>query len=117
MTEGCIPWGVQHELAHGFHDQNTGFDDARVTALRSKPCESGKCKSVPMASGEKRERSGLTHQKESFAEITGYCLGSNDFRPFDAGELKRADPKLFALFEEIWGSLTGRLSSKPTAKP
>jgi hypothetical protein len=85
MTEGRMPCVVLHELAYGFHDPHTGFDDARVTVVRSKYCKSGKCKNVPVTSSEMRERYGLTTQKEFFAET--------------------------------WGSLAGRPSSKPTAKP
>ena len=31
-------------------------------------------------------------------------LGSNDFYPFVAGELKQAEPEIFALLAGIWGS-------------
>ena len=57
-----MPWVVLHELAHGFHDQTIGFDDARVTAAWEKFCKSGKYKSVLTRRGQQREHYGLTDQ-------------------------------------------------------
>ena len=111
-----MPWVVLHELAHGFHDQTIGFEDARVIAVWKKFCESGKYKSVLTSPGPMREHYGLTNQKEFFAEMTEAYFGSNDFYPFVTGELKQAEPETFALLEEIWGPLPGRAQSKPTTK-
>ena len=102
-----MPWVVLHELAHGFHDQTIGFDDARVTAAWKKFCDSGKYKSVLTTSGGMHEHYGLTDQKEFFAEMTESYFGSNDFYPFVTGELKQAEPEIFALMAEIWGPLPG----------
>lgn len=110
-----MPWVVLHELAHGFHDQTIGFDDARVTAVWKKFCDSGKYKSVLTSPGPMREHYGLTNQKEFFAEMTEAYFGSNDFYPFVTGELKQAEPETFALLEEIWGPLPGRAPSKSSA--
>ena len=111
-----MPWVVLHELAHGFHDQAIGFDDARVTAAWKKFCESGKYKSVLTSPGHMREHYGLTNPKEFFAEMTEAYFGSNDFYPFVTGELKQAEPETFALLEEIWGPLPGRTQAKPAPK-
>ena len=111
-----MPWVVLHELAHGFHDQTIGFDDARVTAVWKKFCDSGKYQSVLTSPGPMREHYGLTNQKEFFAEMTEAYFGSNDFYPFVTGELKQAEPETFALLEEIWGPLPGRPQAKASAK-
>ncbi len=111
-----MPWVVLHELAHGFHDQTIGFDDARVTAAWEKFCQSGKYKSVRTSLGKMREHYGLTDQKEFFAEMTESYFGSNDFYPFVTGELMEAEPEIFALFAEIWGPLPGFPSVKPAVK-
>lgn len=103
-----MPWTVLHELAHGFHDQAIGFEDARVTAVWKKFRDSGKYASVLTSPGHMREHYGLTNQKEFFAEMTEAYFGSNDFYPFVTGELKQAEPETFALMEEIWGALPGR---------
>ena len=111
-----MPWVVLHELAHGFHDQTIGFDDARVTAAWKKFCDSGKYQSVLTSPGPMREHYGLTNQKEFFAEMTEAYFGSNDFYPFVTGELKQAEPETFALLEEIWGALPARPPAKPAPK-
>ena len=112
-----MPWVVLHELAHGFHDQTIGFDDARVTAVWKKFCQSGRYKSVLTRPGHLREHYGLTDQKEFFAEMTECYFGSNDFYPFVTGELKQAEPEIFQLLAEIWGPLPKPAPSKPETKP
>ena len=111
-----MPWVVLHELAHGFHDQTIGFEDARVIAVWKKFRDSGKYQSVLTSPGQMREHYGLTNQKEFFAEMTEAYFGSNDFYPFVTGELKQAEPETFALLAEIWGPLPGRTSAKPSPK-
>ena len=111
-----MPWVVLHELAHGFHDQTIGFEDARVIAVWKKFCDSGKYKSVLTSPGPMREHYGLTNQKEFFAEMTEAYFGSNDFYPFVTGELKQAEPETFALLEEIWGPLPTHSQPKPSPK-
>ena len=103
-----MPWCVLHELAHGYHDQVLGFDEPRVTAAWEKFRASGKYASVLTSPGGMREHYGLTNQKEFFAEMTEAYFGSNDFYPFVTGELKQAEPEIFALMAEIWGALPGR---------
>ena len=112
-----MPWVVLHELAHGFHDQTIGFDDERVIAAWKKFCDSGKYKSVLTSPGPMREHYGLNNPKEFFAEMTEAYFGSNDFYPFVTGELKQAEPEIFALMAEIWGPLPGRDKAKASAKP
>ena len=112
-----MPWVVLHELAHGFHDQTIGFEDARVIAVWKKFRDSGKYKSVLTINGHLREHYGLTDQKEFFAEMTECYFGSNDFYPFVAGELKQAEPEIFALLADIWGPLPGSAPSKSKATP
>jgi hypothetical protein len=111
-----MPWVVLHELAHGFHDQVLGFEEPRVTAVWKKFCDSGKYKSVLTSPGHMREHYGLTNQKEFFAEMTEAYFGSNDFYPFVTGELKQAEPEVFALLEDVWGPLPTRSQSKTAIK-
>lgn len=110
------PWVVLHELAHGFHDQTIGFDEPRVKAAWKKFRDSGKYKSVLTVSGKMHEHYGLTDPKEFFAEMTECYFGSNDFYPFVAGELKQAEPEIFDLLADIWGSLPGFAPSPSKAK-
>ena len=112
-----MPWVVLHELAHGFHDQTIGFDDARVIAVWKKFSQSGKYKSVLTSPGHLREHYGLTDPKEFFAEMTECYFGSNDFYPFVTGELKQAEPEIFKLLADIWGPLPGSAPSKTKPNP
>ncbi len=112
-----MPWVVLHELSHAYHDQVPGFDDPRIRAAWEKFRDSGKYKSVLTSPGHMREHYGLNDPKEFFAEMTECYFGSNDFYPFVTGELKQAEPEIFALMAEIWGPLPGRPQSKPAPKP
>ncbi|CAN5823324.1 metallopeptidase [soil metagenome] len=106
-----MPWVILHELTHAYHDQVLGFEEPRIKAAWERFCASGKYKSVLTSPGTMREHYGLTNQKEFFAEMTESYFGSNDFYPFVAGELKQAEPEIFALLNDIWGSEPG--SQKP----
>ena len=99
-----MPWVALHELTHAFHDQVLGFEEPRIKAVWQKFHDSGKYKSVPTSTGGDREHYGMTNQKEFFAEMTESFFGSNDFFPFVPGELKRAEPDIYTLMEEIWGA-------------
>jgi hypothetical protein len=110
-----MPWVVLHELAHAYHDQVLGFDEPRVVAAWEKFRDSGKYNSVLTSPGEMREHYGITDQKEFFAEMTESYFGSNDFYPFVAGELKHAEPGIFALMADIWGPLPEKF--QPIPKP
>ncbi|MBM3765730.1 MAG: zinc-dependent peptidase [Acidobacteria bacterium] len=106
------PWVVLHELAHGFHDQVLDFDEPRVKDAWKRFRAGGKYKSVLTTSGKMREHYGVTDQMEFFAEMTECYFGSNDFYPFVAGELKQAEPEIFALLADIWGPLPGFAPSR-----
>lgn len=111
-----MPWVVLHELTHGYHDQVLGYDEPRIKAAWKKFVDSGKYKSVLTSPGHMREHYGLTNQMEFFAEMTESYFGSNDFYPFVTGELKQAEPEIFALLEDIWGLLPQRPLSKIKVK-
>ena len=112
-----MPWVVLHELSHGYHDQVLGFDEPRLVAAWKRFRDSGNYKSVLTSPGPMREHYGLTNQKEFFAEMTECYFGSNDFYPFVTGELKQAEPELFALLREIWGPLPEQDKRRAKAKP
>jgi hypothetical protein len=111
-----MPWVVLHELAHAFHDQTLGFDESRIRAAWEKFRDSGKYRTVVMSNGRTREHYGLSDAKEFFAEMTECYFGSNDFFPFVAGELKQAEPEVFALMQEVWGPLPERAQPNSAAK-
>jgi hypothetical protein len=102
------PWAVLHELAHAYHDRVLGFDEPRLRAAWKKFRANERYKSVLTSPGGSREHYALTDPKEFFAEMTECYFGANDFYPFVAGELKEAEPEIFALLRDIWGPLPGR---------
>ncbi len=96
------PWMVLHELAHAYHDQVLGFEEPRIKAAWKKFVASGKYTSIKHINGRMTRHYALTDQKEFFAEMSESYWGKNDFFPFDADELRRAEPEIYALLEEIW---------------
>ncbi|HUF63812.1 MAG TPA: hypothetical protein VMN36_17170 [Verrucomicrobiales bacterium] len=96
------PMVVLHELAHAYHDQVLGFDDARVREAYQKAKESGKYEKVLLYTGERVRHYGLTDHKEYFAEGTEAFFYRNDFYPFVRAELKEHDPELASVLQEIW---------------
>jgi hypothetical protein len=98
------PWSVLHELAHAYHDQVLGFDNAEVVAAFARFRDGGKYKSVLHINGRKVKHYGLTNQMEFFAEMTEAFFGQNDFFPFNRAELKREEPEVFELLTKIWGT-------------
>lgn len=113
-----MPWVVLHELAHGYHDQVLGFDNAKVKAAWQKFRDGGKYATVLTSPGYDREHYGITNPQEFLAEMTESYFGSNDFYPFVTGELKQAEPEIFNLMAEIWGPLPqgGRRKTPVAAK-
>ena len=96
------PWSVLHELAHAYHDQVLGFDNAEILAAYQKFKDSGRYTSVLHINGKLTKHYALTDQKEFFAEMTESFFGVNDFFPFNRAELQHEEPEIFALLTKIW---------------
>ena len=97
------PWMVLHELAHAYHDQVLGFDHPKVKAAYEAARKSGKYEKVLIWNGRIGRHYAMTDHKEYFAENTEAYFGTNDIYPFVKAELKRHDPKIYAVLEELWG--------------
>jgi len=97
------PWCVLHELAHAYHDQVLGFEEARIRAVWDHYVASDHDRMVLYTGGGRRRHYALTNHKEFFAEMTEAYFGMNDFFPFTNPELKESEPEAFTLLEEIWG--------------
>ena len=82
------PWSVLHELAHAYHDQVLGFEDAAIKAAWVRFRDNGKYDKTLHISGKQVRHYGLTNQMEFFAEMTEAYFGHNDFFPFNRAELK-----------------------------
>jgi len=97
------PWMVLHELAHGYHDQVLGFDNAEVHACYEHARQAKLYDSVLHWDGHKVRAYALTNDREYFAEATEAYFGTNDFYPFVRAELRTHDPQAYALLEKLWG--------------
>ncbi len=97
------PWCLLHELAHAYHDQVLGFDEARIRDTYKSYQASGHGDSALLITGKRVRHYGLTDHKEFFAEMTEAYFGTNDFFPFNRGELMEAEPAIYKLMAAIWG--------------
>jgi len=97
------PWCVLHELAHAYHDQVLGFDEVRIRDAYAAYKASGRGEAALLVNGERARHYGLTNHKEFFAEMTEAYFGTNDFFPFNRGELKTAEPEIYELMKTLWG--------------
>jgi hypothetical protein len=97
------PWMVLHELAHGFHHREFGYDEPRIAAAHAAARQAGLYDSVLRSNGKSERHYALNNPMEYFAEATEAYFGTNDFYPFVRAELKRHDPRGCELIEEIWG--------------
>jgi hypothetical protein len=100
-----MPFFAFHELAHAYHDQVLGFDNAEVRAVYEAAKKSGRYDKVKRWTGEKitEERAyAMNNAKEYFAESSEAYFGRNDFYPFTRTELKEHDPQMYVLLERLW---------------
>ena len=99
------PYVILHELAHAYHDQVIGFNDDAIRQAYQAARNSGSYDEVLLHTGQVARHYGMNNAKEYFAESTEAYLGVNDFYPFVRAELKKHDPGMFRLMQEIWGPL------------
>jgi hypothetical protein len=99
------PWCIMHELAHAYHDQVLGFNEARIKKAWENYVAANRGQRVLHINGRSTRHYAMTNEKEFFAEMTEAYLGTNDFYPFVYGELKQAEPEIFGLLQEIWGEV------------
>jgi alpha-L-fucosidase 2 len=111
------PWCVLHELAHAYHDQVLGFDEARIRDAHKAYKESGHGDAALLITGERVRHYGLTNQMEFFAEMTEAYFGTNDFFPFNRGELMTAEPAIYQLMATLWGPLANAEKKKAATRP
>ncbi|MBT6783229.1 MAG: metallopeptidase [Planctomycetes bacterium] len=97
------PWVMLHEMAHAWHDQIITFKDPDILAAYKKAVSSKKYEQVLHIHGQERRHYSLTDHKEYFAEGTEAFVGTNDFFPFVKPELKKHDPALYNILQQIWG--------------
>jgi len=96
-------WMVFHELAHAYHDQVLGWDNADIKAAFSQAQEGGTYDLVLKYSGQRARAYAVADHKEYFAELSEAFFGCNDFYPFVQAELKEHDPLGYQTVRRAWG--------------
>ena len=105
------PWMVLHELAHGYDDRMLDPRGAGASAALGRELEEllaqakagGRYDSVLHWDGGHVAHYALNNSEEYFAEASEAWLGTNDFFPFVAAELREFDPALAAFLAKVWG--------------
>ena len=99
------PYVVLHELAHSYHDQVLGFNHPEIIDTFKAAKNQKIYEEILDHTGRKVKHYCLSNEKEYFAEMTEAYFGVNDFYPFVRAELKKHDPRMYALLEKIWGKI------------
>ena len=97
-----MPLFILHELAHAYHDQLFGFEEARVKAAYQRAAERGDYGAVKNHAGKTMRAYAMTNPMEYFAETTEAFFGHNYFYPFNRDELKKHDPQMYRLLAHLW---------------
>lgn len=97
------PWLVLHELSHGYHDEVLSFRHPKILALYAEAKKSGKYDKVLVWNGKQERAYHMSTPMEYFSETTEAYFGQNDVYPFVKVELRRHDPNMYSLLEELWG--------------
>lgn len=101
-----MPMLLLHELAHAYHDQVLGFEQAAIRKAFRSARESGIYNEVERSNGSIEKAYAMTTPMEYFAETTEAFFGVNDFYPFTRTELERHDRRMYDLLAELWDAET-----------
>ncbi len=99
------PAVILHELAHAYHDQVLGFGHEDILSAYDQAMKEKLYDQALLYTGETVRHYGATDHKEYFAESTESYFYHNDFYPFVRAELKRHDPRAYAVMEKVWGKI------------
>ncbi|MCC7495300.1 MAG: hypothetical protein IT204_23325 [Fimbriimonadaceae bacterium] len=97
------PWMICHELAHAWHHQVVGYDNAELRQAFEAAQAAGNYAQVLLYDGRRTRHYALNNVQEYWAEATEAYFGRNDFYPFVNAELREHDPALHALVGRLWG--------------
>ena len=96
------PAMVIHEMAHAYHDQVLGYDNAEIKSAYQKAVASKKYESVLHVNGQHVKAYALNNDQEFFAELTEAFFDTNDMYPFVRGEIMQFDPDMIPLLKKLW---------------
>lgn len=102
-----MPVFALHELAHAYHDQVLGYENAEVIDAYTRAKASKSYDHVERWHGPGRPNTfemayAMSNFREYFAETTEAFFGRNDFYPFTRAELAKHDPSMSALLQRLW---------------
>lgn len=104
-----MPNFALHELAHAYHNRvlEGGFEEPKIKACFEAAKQSGTYERVERWHGNNHANSferayAMNNAMEYFAETSEAYFSRNDFFPFVREELKRHDPQMHQLLEELW---------------
>jgi len=97
------PFMVLHELAHGYHHQVLGYENADVKQAYEHAQQAGLYESVLRCNGKLDRAYALNNDQEYFAELTEAYFGTNDFYPFVRAEIAQYDPVGLEMLKKAWG--------------
>ena len=97
-----MPMMVLHELAHAYHNQVLGFENAEIRIAYERARDSGSYDAILRGNGKIERAYGMSNPQEYFAETTEALFGENDFYPFNREELLKHDPRMFDLLTRLW---------------
>jgi hypothetical protein len=96
------PMMVLHELAHAYHDQVLGYDNAEIRDAYEQAKASGIYEHVLRSNGHTERAYAMNNDQEYFAELSESYFGTNDFYPFVRAEVKQHDPKMYEVLQKVW---------------
>jgi hypothetical protein len=102
---GTQPCMVLHEFAHAWHNLVLGAGHEGIKSAYQQAMDRKLYDKVKHADGREQKAYAATNDQEYFAELTEAYFGRNDFFPFTHDELKKPDPRGFALMREVWGDV------------
>ena len=97
-----MPMMALHELAHAFHHQVIGYENAELLAAYKKAVAGKTYDAVPRHDGRVERAYAMVNVMEYFAENSEAYFGKNDFYPFTRDELKKHDPEMERLLTQLW---------------
>jgi hypothetical protein len=97
-----MPVFVLHEMAHAYHDQVLGYDNADVQDEFNRAMASRAYDSVLRSDGKRVKAYAATNVQEFFAEVSEAFFGRNDFFPFQRSDLEHYDPDTAAMLKKVW---------------
>lgn len=99
-----MPMMALHELAHAYHHQLLGYDNADILAAYRRAVASKTYDAVRRHNGNIERAYAMTNPQEYFAENSEAFFGRNDFYPFTRAELRKHDTSMERLLERLWKS-------------